>query len=120
MNDLPVEFRRDNYFVSTDRTRLDFPATLAMLQATHWGGDLTADTLVRAAHNSLCFGLYQGTVQLGFARVITDLTTYGYLTDVVIDEAHRGQGLGEWLVECILAHPDLQHLRRLALLTRDT
>ena len=120
MNDLPVEFLREGYLVSTDRARLDLAAVLAMLHATHWGGDLTSDVLGRAAANSLCFGLYQGTTTLGFARVITDLATYGYLTDVVIDESYRGQGLGEWLVECILAHPDLQRLRRLALLTRDS
>jgi len=120
MNDLPVEFQREGYSVSTDRSRLDLEAVLAMLQATHWGGDLTRETLRRAADHSLCFGLYQGTTQLGFARVVTDLATYGYLTDVVIDERCRRHGLGEWLVECILAHPDLQHLRRLALLTRDS
>jgi N-acetylglutamate synthase-like GNAT family acetyltransferase len=51
--------------------------------------------------------------------VVTDLATYGYVTDVVIVEDRRGKGLGEWMVECILAHPDLQRLRRLALLTRD-
>lgn len=119
MDDAPIEFRRDAFRVSTDRGLLDLDAVLAMLRATHWGGGLDAGTLRRATDNSLCFGVYQGPVQLGFARVITDLATYGYLTDVVIDQSHRGRGLGEWLVECILAHPDLQHLRRLALLTRD-
>jgi ribosomal protein S18 acetylase RimI-like enzyme len=119
MDDTPIEFRRDGFRVSTDRRLLDLDAALAMLRATHWGGGLDAETLRRAAANSLCFGLYRGSVQVGFARVVTDLATYGYVTDVVVDEAHRGQGLGEWLVECILAHPDLQRLRRLALLTRD-
>jgi N-acetylglutamate synthase-like GNAT family acetyltransferase len=120
MNDLPVEFRREGFYVSTDRSRLDLEAVLAMLGATHWGGDLTSESLGRAVENSLCFGLYQGATQLGFVRVITDLATYGYLTDVVIEEPYRGQGLGEWLIECVLAHPDLQRLRRLALLTRDS
>jgi len=81
---------------------------------------IAGESLGRAAANSLCFGLYHGTTQVGFARVITDLATYGYLSDVVIDQSCRGQGLGKWLIECILAHPDLQHLRRLALLTRDS
>jgi N-acetylglutamate synthase-like GNAT family acetyltransferase len=120
MDDLPVEFRQERYFVSTDRSRLDLDAVLAMLRDTHWGGDLTRESLGRAAANSLCFGLYHGTTQVGFARVITDLATYGYLSDVVIDQSCRGQGLGKWLIECILAHPNLQHLRRLALLTRDS
>src|SRR5262245_15251790 len=119
MDDEPITFQRDRLSVSTDRRRLDMNAVLGMLRNTHWGGDLTASILERAVANSLCFGLYEGPLQLGFARVVTDLATYGYLTDVVIVEGRRGMGLGEWLVECVLAHPDLQRLRRLALLTRD-
>jgi GNAT superfamily N-acetyltransferase len=56
---------------------------------------------------------------VGFARVITDLATYAYLSDVFVLESHRGQGLSKWLMECVLAHPELQGLRRLALFTRD-
>lgn len=119
MDDAPVAFFRDRLSVSTDRRRLNLDAVLEMLRVTHWGGDLTPALLERAVANSLCFGLYDGANQLGFARVVTDLATYGYVTDVVVVEDRRGMGLGEWLVECILAHPDLQHLRRLALLTRD-
>jgi N-acetylglutamate synthase-like GNAT family acetyltransferase len=119
MDDAPIAFQRDRLSVSTDRRRLDLAAVLEMLRSTHWGGDLTLATLERAVTNSLCFGLYEGTTQLGFGRVVTDLATYGYLTDVVIAENRRGKGLGQWLVECILAHPDLQRVRRLALLTRD-
>jgi len=118
--DEPLEFRREGLLVSTDQRRLDLPAVLAMLRGTHWGGELGLETLERATANSLCFGLYDGPAQIGFARVITDYTTYGYLSDVVIAESRRGLGLGEWLVECILAHPGLQRLRRLALLTRDS
>jgi N-acetylglutamate synthase-like GNAT family acetyltransferase len=116
----PLEFHRAGMLVSTDQRRLDLPAVLAMLRGTHWGGELALETLQRAAANSLCFGLYDGREQIGFARIITDYSTYGYLSDVVIAESRRGRGLGEWLVECILAHPGLQHLRRLALLTRDS
>jgi N-acetylglutamate synthase-like GNAT family acetyltransferase len=120
MDDAPIDFQRDRLSVSTDRRRLNLDAVLEMLQRTHWGSDLTPATLERAVANSLCFGMYEGATQLGFGRVVTDLATYGYLTDVVIVEWRRGQGLGEWLVDCILAHPDLQRLRRLALLTRDS
>jgi GNAT superfamily N-acetyltransferase len=70
----------------------------------------------------VCVGVYdtaKNDQQLAFARVITDLATYAYLTDVVVAPAARGKGLGSWMVEAILAHPDLQGLRRFALLTRD-
>jgi GNAT superfamily N-acetyltransferase len=75
--------------------------------------------LERGIENSLTFGIYHRDRQAGFARVITDLATYAYLSDVFVLEAYRGRGLSKWLMECILAHPDLQGLRRFALFTRD-
>ena len=86
---------------------------------THWGGALNAQRMRRAVAHSVCFGVYEGSATIGFARVVTDLATFGYLTDVVVAAAHRGKGVGWWLTECILEHPDLQGLRRLTLLTRD-
>ena len=76
-------------------------------------------TLERAVENSLTFGIYRDDEQVGFARVIADLATYAYLSDVFVVDAFRGRGLSKWLMECILAHPDLQGLRRFALFTRD-
>ena len=119
MNDAPVEWARDRRVISTDRARLDAAAILGLLGATHWGGDLTPDRLARAIEHSLCFGVYEEDRLVGFGRVVTDLTTFGYLTDVVIAPSHRGRGLGRWLTDCMVAHPGLQGVRRLALLTRD-
>jgi len=119
MNDAPVEWARDGRVISTDRACLDPAAILSLLGATHWGGDLTPDRLARAIEHSLCFGLYEEARLVGFGRVVTDRATFGYLTDVVIAPSHRGRGLGRWLTECMVAHPDLQGLRRLMLLTRD-
>ncbi len=119
MNDHPVEWQRGQFTVSTDRQRLDLPAALALLRDTHWGGGLTPAMLERAVRHSVCFGLYRESGLVGFGRVITDLATYGYLTDVVVAPACRGRGLGRWLTDCMVAHPELQGFRRLALLTRD-
>ncbi|MGH7515549.1 MAG: GNAT family N-acetyltransferase [Gemmatimonadales bacterium] len=119
MNDVPVEWARDRRVISTDRARLDAATILGLLGATHWGGDLTPDRLARAIEHSLCFGVYEEDRLVGFGRVVTDLTTFGYLTDVVIAPSHRGRGLGRWLTDCMVAHPGLQGVRRLALLTRD-
>ena len=119
MNDSPVEFRRGEYVVSTDRSRLDAGAALDLLRPTHWGGGITRATLERAMVNSICFGVLRDRRLVGFGRVVTDLATYGYWTDVVIAPNRRGQGLGRWLSACMLAHPELQGLRRIALLTRD-
>ena len=119
MDDRPLEWSRGSWLVSTRRDRLNFDAVLTLLRATPWGHAVSADRLRPAMANSLCFGVYEGPATIGFARVVTDLATYGYLTDVVVAEAWRGRGIGTWLTECIMAHPELQGVRRLALLTRD-
>ncbi len=119
MNDQPQLFQRGGFTVTTDRQQINFPAALALLHGTNWGAGMTLAVLERASANSVCFGLYEGPLLIGFARAVTDLATFAYLTDVVVDEAQRGLGLGRWLVECVLAHPDLQNLRRISLLTSD-
>jgi ribosomal protein S18 acetylase RimI-like enzyme len=119
MNDRVVEHRRDNLLLSTDRARIDRSAVLAMLHDSHWGAAVTADILERAIDNSVCVGVYDGARQLAFARAVTDLSTFAYLTDVIVADDARGRGIGSWMIEEILAHPDLQGLRRISLLTRD-
>jgi ribosomal protein S18 acetylase RimI-like enzyme len=119
MDDRPMEWSRGAWIVSTRRDRLDLDAVLALVASTHWGHALTAEGLRRAVANSVCFGVYEGAATIGFARVVTDLSTYGYLTDVVVTPWRRGRGIGSWLTDCVLAHPDLQGFRRLALITRD-
>ena len=119
MNDRIVEQQRGDLTLSTDRARIDVDAVLAWLVASHWGGKMTRPMLERAIENSVCFGVYHGDSLIGLGRVISDLSTYAYWTDVVIAARYRGQGLGRWLSECMLAHPGLQGLRRVALLTRD-
>ncbi len=68
---------------------------------------------------SLCFGVYYSVMQVGYARMITDKATFAWLADVFIDQNYRGKGLARWLMEVMLAHPDLQGLRRILLATKD-
>src|SRR3954464_7718811 len=119
MNDLPQEWRRGSLLVSTDRAKLDLAALLELLHTTRWAKTMTSAQLERAVEESLVFAQYDDDVLVGLARVVTDRSTYGYLTDVIIAEGRRGRGLGRWLIECILEHRDLQSLRRLTLLTRE-
>jgi ribosomal protein S18 acetylase RimI-like enzyme len=119
MDDSPIEVRHGEVVISTDRTRIDPDAALVLLRATHWGTGMSRETLTRAIANSICFGVYQGRELIGLGRAVTDLATYAYWTDVVIAPTHRGRGLGRRLSDCMLAHPELQGLRRVALLTRD-
>lgn len=119
MRDQLVEAERGGLTLSTDRSRVDVGGVLDMLIHSHWGGAMTRERLERAIENSVCVGVYEGPRQLAFARAVTDLATYAYLTDVIVAESARGRGIGTWMVEAILEHPDLQGLRRIALFTRD-
>lgn len=110
---------RGDYAISTDPHRLDVDTIHAYLTTSYWSPGIPRSVVGRALANSLCFGLYRGDQQVGFARVITDKSTFAYLADVFILEAHRGQGLSKWLMECIKGHEDLQGLRRFMLATRD-
>jgi GNAT superfamily N-acetyltransferase len=113
------EHHRDGFTVSTDPGRLDLGAIHAFLSTSYWAEEIPRELLARAIGNSLCFGLYEGERQIGLARVITDGATYAYLCDVYVLAEMRGKGLGIWLMECVMAHPDLQGLRRFSLVTRD-
>jgi len=105
--------------ISTDPTLLDASAVFGFLEQAQWWTGLTRASLDRALRNSLCFSLLEGGRQIGLARVITDCVTYAYLCDVYIVEDRRGKGLGSWLIRSVLEHPDLKHLKRVALITHD-
>ena len=119
MNDEIFERSRGDLVVSTDRRRLDVDQIHRVLASTYWANGIPRDVVVRAIAGSIAFGLYDNDRLVGFARVVSDLATYAYLADVFVVEARRGNGLGDWLVESILLHPQLQGLRRFALITRD-
>ena len=112
-------WRRDGYLISTDASMLDLEVVHGYLSRSYWAAGVQEDVVRRSIENSLCFGVYRGEEQAGFARVVTDRATFAYLADVFVLEEHRGQGIGKWLVEVILSHPDLQGLRRWMLATRD-
>ena len=114
-----VEYSRGEFTVSTDRSRLDLKLVHDFLRASYWAKDIPRDVFVKSVENSLCFGVYEGPGQIGFARVITDYATFAYLADVFIIESHRRRGLANFLMECIVQHPQLQGLRRWTLATRD-
>ncbi|HEV8580428.1 MAG TPA: GNAT family N-acetyltransferase [Thermoanaerobaculia bacterium] len=113
------EHHRGSFTVSTDPSRLDVEAIHAFLTTSYWAEGIPRETVERSLRSSLCFGLYEEGRQVGFARVITDGATFAYLCDVYVLPERRGLGLGRWLMECVMAHPDLQGLRRFSLVTRD-
>ena len=113
------EAHRENYLISTDPALLDVDTICDFLGRAYWAQGRPRERTERALKNSLVFGMYDGFHQIGLARVISDYSIFAYLCDVFIHEDYQGQGLGKWLMQTILDHPELQGLRRWALVTRD-
>ncbi len=110
----------NEFIISTDKSKLDIAVVYNYLcNESYWAKNITIDIVKKSIEKSFCFGLYQLNTQIGFARVITDYATFGYLADVFIIENYRGKGLSKLLMKSILSHPDLQGLRRWMLATRD-
>src|SRR6266568_7971215 len=113
------EWRRDPYLISTDKARLDITVIHGFLTRAYWSEGITLASVSKAIDNSLNFGLYKGDEQIGFARVVTDYTSFAYIADVFVLELYRGLGLSVWLMESVVAHPELQGLRLWTLRTKD-
>ena len=113
------EWRRGEYLISTDKSRLDLTLIHNFLRTSYWAAGIPLEVVRRSIEHSLSFGLYKEDQQIGYARVITDYATFAYLGDVFILEPFRGQGLSKWLMEVIVTYPELQGFRRWILLTKD-
>ncbi|HWF91664.1 MAG TPA: GNAT family N-acetyltransferase [Terriglobales bacterium] len=115
------EFERehDGFLISTNQRRVDVEVVHEFLTHSYWAAGISRELVARSIENSLCFGIYRGDRQVGFARVISDYATFAYLADVFVLEESRGKGLSKFLMQCIVEHPSLQGLRRWVLGTRD-
>lgn len=113
------EVWRDRFVLSTDSSRLDIGTILDFLARSYWAQGRPPGRTQEALENSLVFGVYDGERQIGLARVVTDYAVVAYLCDVFIHEDYRGRGLGQWLVQSVLSHPDLMQVRRWLLATND-
>jgi GNAT superfamily N-acetyltransferase len=113
------EVHRENFTISTDPARLDIDTICDFLKRAYWASTRPRAKTERALQNSLVFGVYEGDKQVGLARVVTDYSIFAYLCDVFIHEDYRAHGLGKWLIETVLEHPDLNDVRRWLLVTND-
>jgi GNAT superfamily N-acetyltransferase len=114
-----MNWSRDTYSISDEPERLQLEVIVDCLARAYWSNQRPRTVIERSLKHSLCIGVYENETQIGFARVVSDHATFAYLADVFILESHQGHGLGKWLVQTILEHPDLQGLRRWMLATRD-
>ncbi len=121
------EASKNKFIISTDKSKLNIQFIHNYLSnESYWAKNIPVNTVKKSINGSCCFGLYinenkniLAATQIGFARVVTDYATFGYLADVFIIEKFRGKGLAKWLMKVIMNHPDLQGLRRWMLATKD-
>src|SRR5580658_9215207 len=115
-----MKWYKEQFIISDEKSWLDAEYIHDYLSnRSYWAAKIPLNTVIKSIEGSVCFGMYAGEKQIGFARVVTDKATFGYLADVFIDENYRGNGLAKWLMEVIMAYPELQGLRRWMLGTKD-
>jgi GNAT superfamily N-acetyltransferase len=110
---------KDNYSITTEKIKLDIDFIHQFLTRSYWAEGISKEIVAKSIEGSLCFGVFDGNRQVGFARMITDGGTFAYLADVFIEKNYRGKGLSKWLMQIIMSHPELQGLRRILLATKD-
>ena len=113
-------WQHGDYEISTERSRLNIDLIHDFLSNdSYWATGRSREVVARSIENSLTFGIYKGTDQVGFARIVTDYATFAWVADVFVLPEHRGHGLSKWLMEVIISHPELQGFRRWVLSTKD-
>lgn len=103
-----MEWRNGDYLLSDDKARLDLAVIHDLLKTSYWADDRPRVVTAKAIQHSVCFGLHLAAGQVGFARAVTDHATFTWVCDVIIHPDHRRRGLGQWMVKCLLEHPELQ------------
>lgn len=114
-----IDMQVDDFIISDDPSKLQTDVIHQELRHSYWAKDIPAELVKRSIENSICFGVYLGEKQVGFARVVSDQATFAYIADVFIREEFQGRGLSKRLMEYIMNYPSLQGLRRWMLATRD-
>jgi GNAT superfamily N-acetyltransferase len=110
---------KDDYEIDDDTARLDLDVIHGFVTTSYWAEGIPRDVVERSVAGSLNLGLYRAGSQVGFTRAVTDRATFAWVGDVFVLSGHRGRGLGHWMMETLLAHPDLAGLRRFLLATSD-
>ncbi|MEA3319486.1 MAG: GNAT family N-acetyltransferase [Bacillota bacterium] len=104
-----MEWLKNEFMISDNKELIDKYVVTQLLSNTYWATNRTMETIEKSIDNSLSFGMYISGRQIGFARVVTDKAVLSWIMDVVIDDNYRGKGLGQWLMNCIFEHPEIQY-----------
>ena len=117
---MSTEYQRGRFSIHTDREKMDIDFVQDYLSCqSYWALGRSRQVVEKSIQNSLCFGVFDDEQQVGFARLVTDYSTFAWLCDVFIAPSHQGYGLGKWLIESITSHPDIEGVKYIMLATRD-
>jgi hypothetical protein len=106
---IKVEWVKEEYLVSDDKSIIDLNAVYSLISTSDLASNRTKDSIAKSVINSLSFGVYHNGVQIGFARVVTDKTVFSWVSDVVVEKTYFHNGIDQWLMECILDHPEIKN-----------
>ncbi len=110
---------KDNFTLTSDPKKIDKEVVYELLLNSYWAHRRNKQIIDKSIENSLCFSVYDKTTQVGFVRIVTDSATFAYLCDIIIEPSYRGTGLGQWVMEHVLNHPNIKDLGRTLLVTKD-
>ena len=113
-----MEWQKDDYLITDEVSKVQLDTVHRLLAATYWGGRRPKEIVERMVAGSICFSLYHGSTQIGFGRAVTDSTTFTWVADIVVEPEFRGAGLGQWIMECLVAPPAIKGTQ-MVLQTRD-
>ncbi|KPQ22764.1 MAG: hypothetical protein HLUCCA13_16340 [Halomonas sp. HL-48] len=113
-----MEWRKGDYLITADPSKVQLDVVHRLLAATYWGGRRPIEIVERMVAGSICFSLYHGPTQVGFGRAVTDSATFTWVADIVVEPEYRGTGLGQWIMECLVTHPAVNGTQ-MVLQTRD-
>lgn len=100
----------NDFYISTDKTKLNIDSVKALLKQTYWASERTEETIIKSIENSICYGVYEGDNLVGFGRVVTDHATVFWICDIIIDENYRGKNLGKKIMEKIMEAKEIDGL----------
>ena len=102
-----MEWKEGEYKISNDKSLLSVEQICELLSKSYWASKRSREVIEKSIENSICYGVYHIEKQIGYGRVITDYATTYYICDVILDEKHRGKGLGKKLIECMIEFDDV-------------
>lgn len=105
-----MKINYNQFLISDDKSLLQLDTICGFLARSYWAERRSRETIAKSIENSLCYGIYDGGKQIGFARVVTDYATMYWLCDVYVDETYRGTGIGKKMIESITSSDELSGL----------